>query len=182
MPTFEEYAAQWGGDPVYDKAPRLRGDGYLFYNFSVEGNDPEFLKKFLPAIERTIEGEEAGWPNDPHPGKPRKADVKALKRLKAEVQRRIDAPPVPPEKKYYIGDVVIHLGEPDNSNPYRGCGSGTYPETHVCGDDRVAAFHEYKETGKRGKYTFWYAPASGGAKRINNRDEIDWTHLRTKER
>ena len=54
--TYEEYAAQWGCDPVYDRAPREPGDGYLFYNFSVEGQDPEFRAKFIPAIERTIAG------------------------------------------------------------------------------------------------------------------------------
>lgn len=58
-PTFaddvspEEYAAYWGCDPCYDREPRQHGDGYLFYNFGVE-QDPEFLRKFLPAIDRTI--------------------------------------------------------------------------------------------------------------------------------
>lgn len=53
--TFEEYAALWGCDPCYDREPRLRGDGYLFYNFSVERDDPQFLREFLPAISRTIQ-------------------------------------------------------------------------------------------------------------------------------
>ena len=53
----EEYAALYGCDPCYDKAPRLPGDGYMFYNFAVE-QDPDFLRKFIPAIERTIEGME----------------------------------------------------------------------------------------------------------------------------
>ena len=51
----EDYAALWGCDPVYDRPPRERGDGYLFYNFAVEKNDPDFLQKFIPAIKRTIE-------------------------------------------------------------------------------------------------------------------------------
>ena len=51
----EDYAAQWGCDPVYDRPPRKRGDGYLFYNFAVEQDDPEFLRRFIPAIERTIQ-------------------------------------------------------------------------------------------------------------------------------
>jgi hypothetical protein len=51
----EEFSAQWGADPVYMHAPNLPGDGYLFYNFSVEQNDPEFLRQFIPAIERTIQ-------------------------------------------------------------------------------------------------------------------------------
>jgi hypothetical protein len=62
LPTFkdadlspEEFAAQWGADPVYMKAPNLPGDGYLFYNFSVEQDDPDFLRQFIPAIERTIQ-------------------------------------------------------------------------------------------------------------------------------
>lgn len=60
-PTFnnpdlspEEFAAQWGADPVYMHAPNLPGDGYLFYNFSVEQDDPEFLRQLIPAIQRTI--------------------------------------------------------------------------------------------------------------------------------
>ena len=61
VPTFaddigpEEYAAQWGCDPVYDRPPRNRGDGYLFYNFAIEQGDPAFLRRFIPAIERTIQ-------------------------------------------------------------------------------------------------------------------------------
>ena len=51
----ELFAAQWGADPVYMMAPNLPGDGYLFYNFSVEQDDPDFLQQFIPAIERTIQ-------------------------------------------------------------------------------------------------------------------------------
>jgi hypothetical protein len=61
LPTFsdpdlspEEFAAQWGADPVYMHAPNLPNDGYMFYNFAVEQNDPDFLRQFGPAIERTI--------------------------------------------------------------------------------------------------------------------------------
>ena len=50
----EEFAAQWGADPQYMHEPNLPGDGYKFYNFSVEQNDPVFLHEFVPAIERTI--------------------------------------------------------------------------------------------------------------------------------
>jgi hypothetical protein len=49
-----DWAAQWGCDPCADKPPRLPGDGYLFYNYAVEGGDPAFLAKFIPAIDRTI--------------------------------------------------------------------------------------------------------------------------------
>ena len=61
-PTFsdpdlcpEEFSAQWGADPVYMHDPNLPGDGYLFYNFSVEQDDPDFIQQFIPAIERTIQ-------------------------------------------------------------------------------------------------------------------------------
>lgn len=54
----EEYAALYGCDPEYDREPRLPGDGYMFYNFAVENEDPDFLRAFIPAIERTIEGTE----------------------------------------------------------------------------------------------------------------------------
>jgi len=50
----EDYAAYWGCDPCYDRSPRLPGDGYLFYNFAVEKDNPEFLEKFISAIQRTI--------------------------------------------------------------------------------------------------------------------------------
>jgi hypothetical protein len=52
----EEYAAFWGGDPVYDNFPRFRGDGYLFYNFGSEFTirDAKFLANFKGAIKRTI--------------------------------------------------------------------------------------------------------------------------------
>jgi hypothetical protein len=52
----EEYAALWGCDPQYDRPPRDWGDGYLFYNYSVEQSDPDFLRRFLGAIDRTIDG------------------------------------------------------------------------------------------------------------------------------
>ena len=55
--TPEEYAGYWGCGPAYDRAPRLHGDGCKFYNFAVDGHDPEFLKEFIPAIERTIQGQ-----------------------------------------------------------------------------------------------------------------------------
>jgi hypothetical protein len=56
--SCEEFAAQWGCDPVYDKSPRLPGDGYLFYNFGSEKQErtPEFLTSFAAAIQRTIAG------------------------------------------------------------------------------------------------------------------------------
>ena len=50
------YAALWGCDPCYDHFPRIPGDGYLFYNYAaIEQPDRKKNKKFIPAIERTIE-------------------------------------------------------------------------------------------------------------------------------
>lgn len=52
--TPVDYAAQWGCDPAYDKPPRRKGDGYLFYNFGSEHPTPERVTRFLGAIDRTI--------------------------------------------------------------------------------------------------------------------------------
>jgi hypothetical protein len=77
--SYEEYAAQWGCDPCYDKPPRKRGDGYYFYNFSVEGNNLVFLQEFVGAIERTIQGLD----------KRRRRDLWELQELLEEIQTRI---------------------------------------------------------------------------------------------
>lgn len=64
--TPEDYAAQWGcGSPLPE--PNKPGDGFLFYNFAVEQNDPEFLKQFIPAIERTIQAVEQANTTDCSP-------------------------------------------------------------------------------------------------------------------
>ena len=58
---YHDYAAMWGCDAMYDRPPRMKGDGYLFYNFASGGMDdgePKSLQRFLAAISRTIEGEE----------------------------------------------------------------------------------------------------------------------------
>lgn len=83
---WEAYAAMWGCDPCYDRAPRLPGDGYLFYNFGVEGRDPEFLKKFLPAIDRTLEEVKGRGVLDEEDT----ADIENLEALKEEVLRRLE--------------------------------------------------------------------------------------------
>ena len=76
--TLEEYAALWGCDPCYDHAPRLPGDGYLFYNFAVEGENAEFLGRFLPAVERLLTKKDL-----------EQKDKERLWELKAEVRRRL---------------------------------------------------------------------------------------------
>lgn len=60
------YAALWGCDPAYDKHPRLPGDGYMFYNFACHHDEPDFLRKFIPAIQRTMQAVEAN-PGDHDP-------------------------------------------------------------------------------------------------------------------
>lgn len=54
----EEYASWWGCDPVFDKAPRHPGDGYLFYNFGSKCQErtAEWLNTFAAAIGRTLKG------------------------------------------------------------------------------------------------------------------------------
>ena len=81
--TPEEYSAFWGADPVYDKPPRERGDGYLFYNFSEEGHDPEFLRKFIPAIERTMK--------TVLPTEPDYAELEELKRICEERLKELES-------------------------------------------------------------------------------------------
>lgn len=55
-PDFE-YAASWGCDPSYDKAPNELGDGDLWYQYGHGQNSVtlSFLEKFIPAVGRTIE-------------------------------------------------------------------------------------------------------------------------------
>jgi hypothetical protein len=54
--SVAEYLSFWGCDPCYDKAPRLPGDGYTFYNYGPENNSREYLEsKLLPAIERQLQ-------------------------------------------------------------------------------------------------------------------------------
>lgn len=51
--TPEDYSALWGCEPTYDNPPRKYGDGCMFYNYSAEKDNPEFLRNFLDAIDRT---------------------------------------------------------------------------------------------------------------------------------
>lgn len=51
---YEAYAELWGCEPAYDRWPNQHGDGCLFYNYRAEQNDPKYLARFIPAIERTI--------------------------------------------------------------------------------------------------------------------------------
>ncbi len=75
-----EYAAYWGSDSSGDRHPRKYGDGALFYNFSEEGHDPDFLWRFMPAINRTLSSDEM---------KP--SDAKQLRSLKQICRERLVA-------------------------------------------------------------------------------------------
>jgi hypothetical protein len=88
LKDFADYAAEWGCDPCYDHAPRKSGDGYLFYNFGVEGNDRAFLLKFIPAIRRTIKSVKANL-NDHEP-----QDIGDLGELLTECQGRLGYGPL----------------------------------------------------------------------------------------
>lgn len=83
----DELAAMWGCDPCYDSPPNLPGDGYKFYNFSVEKSDAEFLRDFAPAIERTIKSVELRRQADPQMFSD--DDVEDLKDLLGYVQALI---------------------------------------------------------------------------------------------
>jgi len=77
----EEYAAMWGCDPQYDRAPRQPGDGYLFYNFGSERQKrtKAWLTEFLGAIDRTIAEVETR-------DEPRDNDLDELRQLRNHVQ------------------------------------------------------------------------------------------------
>lgn len=64
-----------------------------------------------------------------------------------------------------IGDVLVHCGEPPGGNPYRG--------NSLFGDARVRALTIWKHGGDASPWTFWYAPACGGARKISP-GEVDW--------
>jgi hypothetical protein len=66
----------------------------------------------------------------------------------------------------HIGDVVVHVGEPPQGNPYRANG--------LIGNSRKAALTAFKHgSPEAAEFTYWYAPSSGGARRITA-DEVDW--------
>lgn len=68
-----------------------------------------------------------------------------------------------------IGDVAVHVGQPEDGNPYRGHG--------LMGDERVAALRALRDGTDTSRWTYWRAPARGGARRISGREEIDWRGL-----
>ncbi len=96
--TPEEYAAFWGHDGGGTlHAFEERGDGALFYNVSSGNNahQPEFLRKFIPAIERLLKYRRstvAMHPSDPVTESVQRQqlhDVEDLECLLATYQKRL---------------------------------------------------------------------------------------------
>lgn len=68
--------------------------------------------------------------------------------------------------RYQIGNVIVHIGTPPHGNPYRG--------DSLIGASRVNALWALRSGGNTALYTYWYAPAGGGAKQLRGPDEVDW--------
>lgn len=69
--------------------------------------------------------------------------------------------------KATIGDVLVHLGEPEDGNPYRGAS--------LMGPLRVLALRAFLEGDPlAAQFTYWYGPASGGARRLEDPDGVRW--------
>lgn len=83
-----------------------------------------------------------------------------------------------------IGDVVVHLGNPPEGNPYRGDGRNRWeftkddPTTVVRDDGRLRALTAFRDSDDVGNMTFWSAPAGGGAHRLTEATEINWAGMR----
>ena len=65
-----------------------------------------------------------------------------------------------------IGEVVVHRGEPPRSTPYG--------RPSLIGDHRVEALTAWANGGDTAAWTFWCAPGSGGAFRLNDPDKVNW--------
>lgn len=83
---FEAYAGTWGSEPAYDHPPQKKGDGCLFYNFNEEGRNAEFLRKFIPAIDRCFK---MVVESDAYETAEKAEHLVNLKLLKKECQRRL---------------------------------------------------------------------------------------------
>ena len=67
-------------------------------------------------------------------------------------------------RKENVADVLVHVGEPPDGNPYHGS---------LVGDVRKKALRSFMANGDALGFTFWFGPACGGARKIT-RDEVDW--------
>lgn len=70
-------------------------------------------------------------------------------------------------RKIHIGDVLVHEGEPHDSNPYHGYS--------LIGAPRKHALRLFKHgLDLDATYTFWHAPANGGASQLTDPSKVDW--------
>jgi hypothetical protein len=67
-------------------------------------------------------------------------------------------------KKYSIGEIRVFVGAV--KNPYQTSG--------LIGQERVNALTAYKHGGPIERYSFWAAPACGGAVQLLGPEQIDW--------
>lgn len=82
----------------------------------------------------------------------------------------IDPDAEPRKRKIYIGDVLVHVGEPRDGNPYA--------TLSLIGKDRSDALVAFRDGGDVSRYTYWHGPSHGGARRITDPAEVDWTTMR----
>lgn len=68
-------------------------------------------------------------------------------------------------KPVSLGDVVVHVGEPPQGNPYRA--------PSLCGPERADALRHFFQGEDTTGLTFWHAPCSGGARRLESPPELD---------
>jgi hypothetical protein len=77
-------------------------------------------------------------------------------------------------KRVTVGDVVVHRGEPVGGNPYIG--------RSLLGEERQNALLLLcLGASEAEEFTYWHAPASGGARRIVDADEVAWSSVRGPE-
>jgi hypothetical protein len=69
-----------------------------------------------------------------------------------------------PVAAIHIGDVLVCQGEPENGNPYG---------VSLCGSERKEGLRAFKNGKAPKTYTYWYGPASSGARRIEAH-EVNW--------
>jgi hypothetical protein len=68
--------------------------------------------------------------------------------------------------KTSIGAIIVHAGNPENSNPYRGEG--------LFGNERKQALADLKHNVPRPDLTYWIAAESGGARQIHDGRDVNW--------
>lgn len=96
-------------------------------------------------------------------------DVDEAKALSHELWHAAEAATSRPTP---IGDVIVVIGWPVDGNPYK------ESARRAEGQERVDALVAFNEASDTSRYTFWHAPAHGGARQIKDARLIDWRGLR----